>query len=728
MADKEATVYIVDCGRSMGETSHGRSQSNLDWALEYVWDKITTTIASGRKTFLAGAVGLRTDGTLNELSDDPDYAHISVFKDLGQVLMPDLRKLRDRMVVSETDAGDAISALVIAIQMIVNTCKKLKYTRKIVLVTDARAPMQTDDLSDITQKLKEDSIELLVLGVDFDDPEYGFKEEDKNTSKAENEAVLKTLCNDCGGTFGTIAQAIDELGVPRVKSTRPIASYKGLLTLGNPEEYETALSIAIERYPKTMEARPPASSKFVTRGDIAGASQLPESTSAALQDGESDGLAAVKNARTYQVVDEEAPGGKKDVEYDELSKGYEYGRTAVHISEADRNVTTYETTAGMDIIGFVDKNQYARYLGLGRTFIIVSAKHDDKGSMALSSLIHALYELESYAIARLVSKENKEPRILVLAPNIEPDFECLYDNELPFAEDVRSYKFPPLDRVVTVSGKVITVHRNLPTVELQDAMSAYVDSMDLSTYEKDDEGNDTEYAPMEDTYSPMLHRINQVVKHRAIYPDAAPPEPNEILTRYATPPADLVKQSSKSLERLIAAADVKKVPPKARGKRYGRGKGGREAEKPLSELDIGKLLAQDPARKTKRIDPNNAIPEFKQLLYESEKDEDLPDACKQLKNIIFGLIKHSVGDSGYGRAEEGLRVMREQIGDEFEAPQLFNDVLRELKAKLLAGELGGDRKEMWYRIRRDRLGLIHKGQSAFSDVGEEDAKAFMSAK
>ena len=45
MAQKEATVYIVDLGRSMGERRHGRDKTNLEWALDYVWDKITTTVS-----------------------------------------------------------------------------------------------------------------------------------------------------------------------------------------------------------------------------------------------------------------------------------------------------------------------------------------------------------------------------------------------------------------------------------------------------------------------------------------------------------------------------------------------------------------------------------------------------------------------------------------------------------------------------------------------------------
>ena len=46
MADKEATVYIVDMGASMGEKRNGRRESDLDWAMTYVWEKITSTVGT----------------------------------------------------------------------------------------------------------------------------------------------------------------------------------------------------------------------------------------------------------------------------------------------------------------------------------------------------------------------------------------------------------------------------------------------------------------------------------------------------------------------------------------------------------------------------------------------------------------------------------------------------------------------------------------------------------
>lgn len=113
------------------------------------------------------------------------------------------------------------------------------------------------------------------------------------------------------------------------------------------------MAIDVERYPRTMVARAPTASSFVIKSDMAAgeSTQGPSTQEAANQ----DGLAAVKSARTYQVPDESAPGGKKDVEQEDLAKGYTYGSTAVYISESDRTVTNYESQAGLDIIGFVAK-------------------------------------------------------------------------------------------------------------------------------------------------------------------------------------------------------------------------------------------------------------------------------------------------------------------------------------------------------------------------------------
>jgi ATP-dependent DNA helicase 2 subunit 2 len=143
------------------------------------------------------------------------------------------------------------------------------------------------------------------------------------------------------------------------------------------------------------------------------------------------------------------------------------------------------------------------------------------------------------------------------------------DGKVPFAEDMRPYTFAPLDKVVTMKGKVLTKHRSLPTEEQDEAMSEYVDSMNLMTVQRDEEGytyihilltfsNSTEYLRPEDTYSPLLHRINQVIGYRAVHPNAPLPPPTDILTKYSHPPEDLVKGTEKVLQKLIESFNVKK--------------------------------------------------------------------------------------------------------------------------------------------------------------------------
>ena len=53
MADKEATVYIVDMGISMGEKRNARKESDLDWAMTYVWEKITSTVGTCEMSLLS---------------------------------------------------------------------------------------------------------------------------------------------------------------------------------------------------------------------------------------------------------------------------------------------------------------------------------------------------------------------------------------------------------------------------------------------------------------------------------------------------------------------------------------------------------------------------------------------------------------------------------------------------------------------------------------------------
>lgn len=118
----------------------------------------------------------------------------------------------------------------------------------------------------------------------------------------------------------------------------------------------------------------------------------------------------------------------------------------------------------------------------------------------------------------------------------------------------------------------------------------------------------------------------------------------------------------------------------------------------------------------------NAIPDFRRLLDSAESIEALRDAAQQLGNIIEGRIKDSFGDIAYARALEEIKTLREEM-IEMEEPVLFNNFARQLKRKLLAEELGGNRKDFWWEYRKSKLGLIDSKAAATSDAREEDARS-----
>lgn len=194
---------------------------------------------------------------------------------------------------------------------------------------------------------------------------------------------------------------------------------------------------------------------------------------------------------------------------------------------------------------------------MGESCTTIAQTVNDKARMAFSSLVHALAELDSYAVARMVTKDGKGPQILLLAPSIEPDVESLIDVPLPFAEDLRVYRFPPLDKVITASGATLTKHRYLPDDDLVAAMNDYVDSMDLSMAGQDE----AEYIPIEDTYSPMIHRVNQAIHQRATQPGDPVGPPAEMLVNLRAIAISLSHCARLSIQSSFPPQSLASTPP-----------------------------------------------------------------------------------------------------------------------------------------------------------------------
>ena len=166
--------------------------------------------------------------------------------------------------------------------------------------------------------------------------------------------------------------------------------------------------------------------------------------------------------------------------------------------------------------------------------------------------------------------------------------------------------------------------------------------------------------------------------------------------------------------RELLTNDLNTVLPKLRGRRRNR-----HETAPLSGLDVSALLAT--SRPTPKISSENPIPEFRQMLDTTEDPNGIQDAASQLAAVIEKHIKDSFGESEYGRVLAEMGVLRSEM-IEMEEPGIWNSWLKELKSKLMSGELGNGRNELWWRIRKEGLGLVTKGESTVSVVADEEAK------
>lgn len=69
--------------------------------------------------------------------------------------------------------------------------------------------------------------------------------------------------------------------------------------------------------------------------------------------------------------------------------------------------------------------------------------------------------------------------------------------------------------------------------------------------------NPAEYAPLDDLYSPIIHRVNQVIRDRAVDEHGPVEGVPPALLKYSHPPEDLIQKAKPKIDALITAADVK---------------------------------------------------------------------------------------------------------------------------------------------------------------------------
>ncbi|KAF7367429.1 SPOC domain-like protein [Mycena sanguinolenta] len=590
------TMFVVDIQPSMAKLRTHDPEgnellheiTNLQWGLQFVKLKIQEMIFNGRKTDQCGVIVFGSRKTKNILHTKmkEGYEDVLEYIPIGQPNAGTLAKL-DALKPSN-NSGDPLDALIVAIETQDAYLEKKKtWTRKIV-------------------------------GIDFDDEEYPYAEEDKSNFKAENEEFYKRMVDGLeeeGAILGTCALALRETVRPDIKITKSTLMATTLRLGDNSTRPEEAMEINIKTSKCTAQSRSKSWKKFAERRKKKGAdgcekkvvfTQLKmrteyyvdrrehnsddEGGDVKMEDVEKEGVKKEDVKEDIKKEPEPEPEddddnddeegrptnkidpGLEQVDKEELIRGFKYGTT--YVPCPDGQFERLPTKKGIDICGFFLAKNFRRELCMGEIQYVWGDPTQPEQQVAISSIAQAMYEKNAMAIARWVTKDGMDAKMGVLAPCIAEGVDCLLWAQMPFADDVRKYTFASLDNLVSKKGEVLKEHAYIPTAAQLDAMDAFVDAMDLmDAGEKDEEGNRGPWFDTRLSYNPAVHRIKQAQFHAAVVSDLSKnplPPPHPDLLKYFEPPRRVLKRAREAIEGAKTELKVKQVPKKvARARKDG---------------------------------------------------------------------------------------------------------------------------------------------------------------
>lgn len=282
-----------------------------------------------------------------------------------------------------------------------------------------------------------------ISGVDFDDADIGFKEEDKPEIKRKNEAWWRTfLASLPTSGLATAVHAIAQSSLPSIHLQTSTATVTNLL-FGDPDKKDddsTVMALPIKVYKAIAIARPLSQKKMskIAQESAAARSQSARLTQQASQlkpsstptfphvrngsteevDKEDTGLTyGVSRMTKYFIKDdlEMVEGGIAGAEplpqgaENTFDKAYKLGATLVAVNEDLQR--QMDTKAGMEIIQFTNRRVYRRHFHMGETWYVFASNDNSKSQIQMSSLIQAMARQDKYAIVRYVQRNGAEPKV-----------------------------------------------------------------------------------------------------------------------------------------------------------------------------------------------------------------------------------------------------------------------------------------------------------------------------
>jgi len=556
-------VIVLDVGKSMREYGNNE-ECKLDKARfavrKLIIHKLMFTKRDEIGVVLVGTK--KTDHILKqEESDLEGYENIATLRPIAKPdlqLVEQLSSLEDKFDPSPDARGDILDGIVVAMKMLRERVGKLKFTKKIYVLSDAAVEIDRGSVDVIEQALVLGDFKLNFIGMDFDD---NFDDEDDETEQsddsadrassapqsieeykqkvqeildvsaaqgiqrtqimAENELFLRTFVRKVKGALLSCSTAEELLTAFCSKAVLQVTKMRGYLQLGLDSKYNERISVWT--YGKTAVVNMPTLKRLSVKAEAAEAAA--RAAVQAYQDGDgmdddgddekgaSDEVAAERVCAQMNRIYSKAsdPGSL----IDEASQGraFRYGSDFVPIDEQVLNALKLEWNKGITILAFVPASAIGRHDFIGVCDVVVPEPNKPASACAVSALTRAMIEKNVIAVVKYVKRQNANPILGVLTPTVLDTVDCWFLNQIPFAEDIRDYTFPSLARQVKPTEQQLLAAESLIVNMSLDEDTVRDQDGELVTFEE-------LYKPTI-VFNPALQRFYQLIETRAFDPTAS---------------------------------------------------------------------------------------------------------------------------------------------------------------------------------------------------------------
>lgn len=685
---KEAIVIAIDCGQSMSQKSRKSDRTVFEMSKTCIINIIKQKIfAETRNEYLLIEFGC--NGNENNIKIN------------GSLCSPNFDLLSYVSQINSTHIqSNLINALKVSTNELLESVVGQKFSALKLAIFTNFGHFNARDLKEfnslIKNSFKENQIQPIII-CDFT-PDSCLD----NLSKNELLAIeaMKLIEDEEIGSYYELEKANEDFSYFEVKKILSSAWYATIQLGTNHNSIEIPIAgyIKIQKYKRktgTESYLKPNSSSAIISGDNNNASEQKVETNL------SSAEIPIEKVVTYRPNESQL---NEEIDKEEVMSAYCYGSTLVPFTDDDKKLFKYENTKkGFKIIGLSATHNISSAHQIGdKTMIIIpdSRLKENSHKLIFQAMIRAMIAKKEVAIVRYAYRDTTSPQIGYLSPYIEDNNLMLIYIQLPFDEDVRKYRFPPLQ----------SKPQYCPTDSQLEAIDDLMDAMDLMNADIDEDGNPCEALQSDNIYDPFLQYWFESLYHRQLYKNTNDlPPPSDRLKNSIEPPIKIRENAKKFLEKVSQKFCLDYIKDKKYKKRI-------ELNKETQETGVSAAKRQ----KTNDVNTDECVlienikSEFNELI---KSEVPFTQVGDRLENSIKDFCVNASKLEDFGEHIVELLEMYRKQSILKNDPKSFNEFMINFMKPFRGTTL-------WYIMLSHEIGLIGHSECDVSGVSQEEVENF----